>query len=140
MPEIDLMKAGICLSFLGGVFLLFFVVWLLHRQDSRPAYKKRLPKVIYGDEVRETLALCYTTAKDIEGMLFLAGKHCRVKKARMRFRAARSYLLTSRYKDYETALFVYASDGTKTQKEFFKKIIQAEASRYRRLPKKEDGM
>ena len=92
MPEIDRMKAGICLSFLGGLFLLFFVVWLLHRTDSRPAYKKRLPK------------------------------------------------LTSRYKDYETALYVYASDGTKTQKEFFKKIIQAEASRYRRLPKKEDGM
>lgn len=37
MPEIDLMKAGICLSFLGGLFLLFFVVWLLYRQDSRPA-------------------------------------------------------------------------------------------------------
>ena len=140
MPEIDLMKAGICLSFLGGLFLLFFVVWLLHRQDSRPAYKKRLPKVTYGDEVRELLMVSYAMAKDVEGMLLFAIKHCPDKKARVHFKAALSYLHQSRYQDYETALYVYAADGSREQKIFFEKIIRAEAEKNRRLPQKEEQM
>ncbi len=136
------MRPEVFLLFWGMLFFLCLCagVWHIHTKKKRPAYQKKLPKVIYGDDVREHLALCYTTAKDVEGMLLLAEKHCRKKKARIRFQAAISYLGTSRYRDYETALYVYASDGTQAQKEFFEKIIQAEAAKYRRLPKKEESV
>ena len=140
MPKMDFQMAGFLFAFFGGLFLFLFAVWLTGKRDRIPAYKKRLPKVTYGDEVRELLMVGYAMVKDLEGMLLFTIKHCPDKKARVHFKAALSYLHQSRYRDYETALYFYAADGSREQKIFFEKIIRAEAEKNRRLPQKEEQM
>ena len=140
MPEMDFQMAGFLFAFFGGLFLFLFAVCLTWKRDRIPAYKKRLPKATYGDEIRELLMVSYAMAKDVEGMLLFVIKHCPDKKARVHFKAALSYLHQSRYRDYETALYVYAADGSREQKIFFEKIIRAEAEKNRRLPQKEEQM
>ena len=56
-----------------------------------------------------------------------------------RISAAISYLYTSRYKDYETALYKYAGDGTEQTERLFTDIIEKEAAKKRLLPLKEES-
>lgn len=79
---------------------------------SKPAYLKKLPKVTYDEETIHLLFNAYKASGTIEGMLHLAVKKSCNRKNKKRFKAAISYLYTSRYKDYETALYKYAGDGT----------------------------
>ena len=48
-------------------------------------------------------------------------------------------LYTSRYKDYETALYKYAGDGTEQTERLFTDIIEKEAAKKRLLPLKEES-
>lgn len=61
------------------------------------------------------------------------------RKNKKRFKAAISYLYTSRYKDYETALYKYAGDGTEQTERLFTDIIEKEAAKKRLLPLKEES-
>lgn len=74
-----------------------------------------------------------------EGMLHLAVKKSRNRKNKKRFKAVISYLYTSRYKDYETALYKYAGDGTEQTERLFTDIIEKEAAKKRLLPLKEES-
>lgn len=50
---------------------------------------------------------------------------------------AKNYLLNSRYKDYETTLYHYLSDGSDEIKELFAGIILKEIGKRMRLPMKQ---
>ena len=82
---------------------------------------------------------CYKSSRfRLRGMLHLAVKKSRNRKNKKRFKAAISYLYTSRYKDYETALYKYAGDGTEQTERLFTDIIGKEAAKKRLLPLKEE--
>lgn len=122
------------LSFGFAFFLTLFILWVQRMRDAVPRYKRRLPHVRYQQETIESLQTAYRTAGSIEGTFFLVSRKCRQKKARKRFRAAISYLKDSRYQDYETALFTYASDGSRECDEVCSYMIWQEACKSRRLP------
>lgn len=122
------------LSFGFALFLTLFILWVQQMRDAVPRYKWRLPAVRYHQETVACLQNAYQAAGNIEGMLLLASRKCRQKKARKRFRAAGSYLKDSRYRDYETALFTYASDGSRECDEVCSYVIWQEACKSRGLP------
>ena len=124
------------LSFGFALFLTLFIFWVQGMRDAVPRYKHRLPKAVYKPETVACLQNAYQVAGSIEGMLFLASRKCWQKKARKRFRAAESYLKDSRYRDYETALFTYASDGSRECDEVCSYVIWQEACKSCGLPMK----
>lgn len=124
------------LSFGFALFLTLFIFWVQEMRDAVPRYKRRLPKAVYKPETVACLQNAYQAAGNIEGMLLLASRKCWQKKARKRFRAAESYLKDSRYRDYETALFTYASDGSRECDEVCSYVIWQEACKSRGLPMK----
>lgn len=124
------------LSFGFALFLSLFIFWVQQMRDAVPRYKRRLPKAVYKPETVACLQGAYRAAGNIEGMLLLASRKCRQKKARERFRAAGSYLKDSRYRDYETALYLLASDGSPDCKNLFTYIIGLEVRKNRGLPMK----
>ena len=124
------------LSFGFALFLTLFLIWAQGMRATVPRYKRRLPAVRYRQETIHCLQSAYRAAGTIEGMLLLASRKCRQKKARKRFRAAGSYLKDSRYRDYETALFIYASDGSRECDEVCSYVIWQEACKSRGLPMK----
>lgn len=124
------------LSFGFALFLTLFIFWVQGMRDAVPRYKRRLPKAVYKPETVACLQGAYRVAGSIEGMLLLASRKCRQKKARKRFRAAISYLKDSRYQDYETALYLFASDGSLDCKNLFTYIIELEVQKIHGLPMK----
>lgn len=124
------------LSFGFALFLTLFILWVQGIRDVVPKYKRRLPVVGYRQDTIECLRTAYRAAGSIEGTLLLASRKCQQKKARRRFRAAVSYLKESRYQDYETALLVYASDGSQDCDTLFTYLIELEVQKTRGLPVK----
>ncbi len=122
------------LSFGFALFLTLFIFWIQHMRDVVPRYKRRLPVVRYWEDTIQCLKKAYHVTGNIEGTLRLASRKCRQKKARKRFRAAESYLKDSRYRDYETALYLFASDGSSDCKNLFVYIIELEVQKNRGLP------
>ena len=120
-------EAVLIVLIIGVVAIRFFII------RSKPAYLKKLPRAVYDEETIHLLFNCYKAADSIEGMLHLAVKN------KKRFKAAISYLYTSRYKDYETALYKYAGDGTEQTDRLFTDIIGKEAAKKRLLPLKEES-
>lgn len=133
---------GIILSAVSGLFLVIAVVWtaysLIHWK--MPEYTQKLPEASYTGNDRELLRSCYNAAESIEGMLSIGISKCKDKKIKKRLRAADSYLKESRYKDYETALFFYASDGSEETKALFQDMIETELRKRIGLPMKTGGM
>ena len=82
---------------------------------------------------------CYNAAGSIEGMLSIGISKCKDRKIKKRLRAADSYLKESRYRDYETALFFYASDGSEETKALFKEMLETELRKRIGLPMKTGG-
>ena len=117
------------LSFGFALFLTMFIFWVQQMRDAVPGYKRPLPAVRYHQETVQCLQSAYRAAGTIEGMLLLASRKCRQKKARKRFRAAGSYVKDSRYRDYETALYLFASDGSPDCKKLFTYIIELEVQK-----------
>ena len=105
-------EAVLIVLIIGVVAIRFFII------RSKPAYLKKLPRAVYDEETIHLLFNCYKTADSIK--------------------AAISYLYTSRYKDYETALYKYAGDGTEQTDRLFTDIIGKEAAKKRLLPLKEE--
>ena len=128
-------EAVLIVLIIGVVAIRFFII------RSKPAYLKKLPKATYDEETIHLLFNAYKAADSIEGMLHLAVKKALLhnRKNKKRFKAAISYLYTSRYKDYETALYKYAGDGTEQTKRLFTDIIEKEAAKKRLLPLKEES-
>ena len=126
-------EAVLIVLIISVVAIRFFII------RSKPAYLKKLPKATYDEETIHLLFNCYKAADSIEGMLHLAVKKSRNRKNKKRFKAAISYLYTSRYKDYETALYKYAGDGTEQTERLFTDIIEKEAAKKRLLPLKEEA-
>ena len=125
-------EAVLIVLIIGVVAIRFFII------RSKPAYLKKLPRAVYDEETIHLLFNCYKAADSIEGMLHLAVKKSRNRKNKKRFKAAISYLYTSRYKDYETALYKYAGDGTEQTERLFTDIIGKEAAKKRLLPSKDE--
>ena len=124
------------LSFGFALFLTLFLIWAQGMRATVPRYKRRLPAVRYHQETIHCLQSAYRAAGTIEGMLLLASRKCRQKKARKRFRASISYLKDSRYRDYETALYLFASNGSSDCENLFTYIIELEVQKNRGLPMK----
>ena len=118
-------EAVLIVLIIGVVAIRFFII------RSKPAYLKKLPKATYDEETIHLLFNCYKAADSIEGMLHLAVKKSRNRKNKKRFKAAISYLYTSRYK--------YAGDGTEQTERLFTDIIEKEAAKKRLLPLKEES-
>lgn len=118
---------------IGVVAIRCFII------KSKPAYLKRLPKVVYDEETIHLLFHAYKASGTVEGMLHLTVKKSRDRKNKKRFKAALSYLYSSRYKDYETALYKYAGDNTEQTERLFTDIIEKEAAKKRLLPLKEES-
>ena len=134
VPKPMLIAEAVLIVLIRGVVAIrFFII------RSKPAYLKKLPKATYDEETIHLLFNAYKAADSIEGMLHLAVKKSRNRKNKKRFKAAISYLYTSRYKDYETALYKYAGDGTEQTKRLFTDIIEKEAAKKRLLPLKEES-
>lgn len=133
---------GIILSAVSGLFLVIAVVWTAYSRVhwKTPEYTQKLPEASYTGNDRELLRSCYNAAGSIEGMLSIGLSKCKDKKIKKRLRAADSYLKESRYKDYETALFFYASDGSEETKALFQDIIETELRKRIGLPMKTGGM
>ena len=131
-----LVIAGLYFGFV--LSLTLFIFWVRRMRDAVPRYKRRLPAARYREETIKCLHDAYQAAGSIEGALLLAARKSRQKKARKRFRAAVSYLKNSRYRDYETALFVYASDNSKDCNNLFVHLIEWEARKDRGLPIKKE--
>ncbi len=108
------------------------------KKSRRISYHKTLPKVHYETEAYQSLMQAYQIAGSIRGMLMLELKQCENPHAAMHFQAAIDYLEKSRYQDYETALFLYASDGEEQTDQLFEQIIAKEVQRKRGLPQKGD--
>lgn len=122
-------EAVLIVLIIGVVAIRFFII----------RSKQKLPRTVYDEETIHLLFNCYKAADSIEGMLHLAVKKSRNRKNKKRFKAAISYLYTSRYKDYETALYKYAGDGTEQTERLFTDIIGKEAAKKRLLPLKEES-
>ena len=126
-------EAVLIVLIISVVAIRFFII------RSKPAYLKKLPKATYDEETIHLLFNCYKAADSLEGMLHLAVKKSRNRKNKKRFKAAISYLYTSRYKDYETALYKYAGDGTEQTERLFTDIIEKEAAKKRLRPLEEES-
>ena len=97
-PKPMLIAETVLIALIIGVIAIRCII------KSKPAYLKRLPKVAYDEETIHLLFHAYKASGTIEGMLQLTVKKSRNRKNKKRFKAALSYLYSSRYKDYETAL------------------------------------
>lgn len=133
---------GIVLSILAGLALLALVLWgLWYRKEAgKPLYQKNIPKITYEKRCREmlwtNLKNAYSITGTVDGMLAVAVKKCQDKMIRKRLLAARSYLKESPYKDFETALFTYVSDGSEEMQELLEEILSMEVRKRRGLPLK----
>ena len=126
-------EIALIILIIGVIAIRCFII------KKKPAYLKKLPKVVYDEETIHLLFNAYKASGSIEGMLHLAVKKSRSRKNKKRFKAAISYLYISRYKDYETALYKYAGDGTEQTERLFTDIIDKEAAKKRLLPLKEES-
>ena len=124
---------GLLLSVLCGGCLLAFlaVLWSIH--SKTPLYRKRMPKKPYPKEFHEAVRQAYNAAGNIRGMLLLLEGKWRLNPAGKRIVAALDYLEHSRYKDYETALYTYLSDGTEECRALLAEILEKEIRKQKRL-------
>lgn len=130
---------GIGLAALAGAVLIVPVTWFLRsvqRRENTPAYLKKMPRMRYAPGMEKIFKDGYRASGSIEGMLLVAAAYSR-RRARKRLYAASSYLKESRYKDYETALYTYASDGTEECRKVMEEIIEMELRKRRGLPQKQ---
>ena len=126
-------EIALIILIIGVIAIQCFII------KKKPAYLNKLPKVVYDEETTHLLFNAYKASGSIEGMLHLTVKKSRNRKNKKRFKAAISYLYTSRYKDYETALYKYAGDGSEQTERLFTDIIEKEAAKKRLLPLKEES-
>ncbi|MDO4977660.1 MAG: hypothetical protein Q4E53_10405 [Eubacteriales bacterium] len=117
--------------------ILYFIV----KDSKSPDYMnpKNLPAVIYEVEDRKKFYEYYQLTGNIEGMLYYYARHSGNKKQRKRVMEAERYLKFSRYRDYETALFTYVSDGNTATNIVLNDIILQDARRRTGLPMKKEG-
>lgn len=127
---------GIALCFLAGVLGFLLLLCLVPESREIPLYLKELPQVFYSPDTMKLLWDCYQVSRTPEGMLTMAAERSGDRRVRKRLDASVSYLKESRYKDYETALYVYASDGSSACRELFEKVLQTEMRKRQGLPQK----
>ena len=132
---------GIILSVISGLFLVMGAAWMVYSRIrwKTPENIQKRPEASYTGDDRELLRSCYNAAGSIEGMLSIGISKCKDRKIKKRLRAADSYLKESRYRDYETALFFYASDGSEKTKALFKEMLETELRKRIGLPMKTGG-
>jgi len=95
---------------------------------------KKLKKIRFPEGFLEEVKRAYDTVQNIQGMLdILSGKYSK-SKLKGRILAAEDYLLHSRYKDFETTLFFYLSDGSDSYREVYVELITKEVMKRNRLP------
>lgn len=118
---------GLALAVLsGGCLTAFFYSLSLQAQEKkRPLYRRKLPKTNYPDSFPETVRLAYEVTGDIREMLQLLESSWDGKIQR-RIMAARDYLEHSRYRDYETALYHYLSDGSEECEQIIGQVLEQE--------------
>ncbi len=125
-------QIGTVLAVLGCCFLLAAAISYT-RNRKRPLYRKKMPKKAYAPAFIESISRAYFSAGDIRGMLNVLSEKWKGGTAGKRIPAALSYIEGSRYRDYETALFLYLSDGSTECDQVLEQILQKEILKQRGL-------
>lgn len=135
--------AGILFVLAAGFFGAFLYL-MLDRGRENKQERKRLPwqrKKEAEADFPENFVLevdqAYKKEENIQGMLEELLERYPQGKIHEKLEKAKDYLLNSRYKDYETTLYHYLSDGSEELKELYAKIILKEIAKRMRLPMKE---
>ncbi len=110
------------------------VILLVRRfkKKKQPLYRRKLPKITYPDAFWEAVRKSYDITGDIRAMLRLLETEWKGK-AGKRIAASLDYLEHSRYRDYETALYQYLSDGSGEAGRTLGQIIELEVRKQRGL-------
>ena len=131
-------------AFLAIFFYLFCAEFRHRETDTDQRLKIRFPKKERaGDETglpegfADAVQDAYNEEGSILGMLQKLEQHYPEGQTAEKIHAAKDYLLNSRYKDYETTLYHYLSDGSDEIKELFAGIILKEIGKRMRLPMKQ---
>lgn len=125
---------GLLLAVLSGVCLIAFFYTIIRQiqKRKRPLYCRKLPKVNYSDSFWQAVKDSYQITGDIRGMLQLLETKWNGKTGK-RIAASLDYLNHSRYRDYETALYRYLSDGSKEGEVVLNNILELEIRKQRGL-------
>lgn len=128
---------GFALILLSGIFLFAFVFYNLRvitSQSSMPSYQKKMPKVTFPNTFCLEIQEAYKKTENMRGMLELLKVKYPKGNIYKRILIAEDYLLHSRYRDFETTLFKYLSDGSFELEKLYKELICQEVMKRRRLP------
>ena len=142
MPVLFVILAAAFLA----IFIYLFCAEFRHKKtDKDQKLKTRIPKRKntgsreeelpegFADAVQDA----YKEEGSILGMLQRLEQRYPEGQTAEKIRNAKDYLLNSRYKDYETTLYHYLSDGSDEIKELFAGIILKEIGKRMRLPMKQ---
>lgn len=91
---------------------------------------------IFPEDFIKVAEKAYEAHGSILGMLEELLKHYADGKIHKKLEAARNYLLSSRYKDYETTLYCYLDTDSEEIKELYARIILKEISKRMRITMK----
>lgn len=135
-------------------FAVFFYFLRTDRTDKKPGTDKKqgtgrklfAPSVKHAEisgseeyppDFSDSVKIAYDDTGSILGMLVALQKKYPDGDISVKLKQAKNYLLNSRYKDYETTLYHYLSDGSDEIKELFARIILKEIGKRMRLPMKD---
>lgn len=115
-------------------------IMIVHiRRKKQPLYRQKLPKVSYPKGFIESVQISYEVTRDIRGMLKLLESKWSGGTSK-RISAALDYLEHSRYRDYETALYEYLSDGSDELEKLLDEVLEKEIRKQKGLIcKSKDG-
>lgn len=123
---------GVLLMALSICCLIVFLICIMMRKKRRPLYRGKLPKIQYPEGFAGAVLLAYEVTGDIRGMLQLLKSKWNGK-AEKRIAASLDYLNHSRYRDYETALYKYLSDGSEQVEEALDQVLEKEIRKQKGL-------
>lgn len=127
--------AGLILALASAGAVLVLLGWALPRaiREDTPLYLRKLPGGSYPPEFLADVSRAYEAAGSLQGMLRLLSADWKDGAAGRRTAAALDYLEHSRYKDYETTLLLYLSDGTPKADARMQEILEQEVRKQRGL-------
>lgn len=136
------------MPFLFGILAIAFFVVFFYLLCTEIRHKKvdkvqksmaRFSRQRKGgpEDFAKAVQTAYDEEGSILGMLEKLQEQYTDGKTAKKLNDAKNYLQNSRYKDYETTLYYYLSDGSDELKELFARIILKEIGKRMRLPMKE---
>lgn len=126
--------AGVIFAALAACTCVAFFcsVCLILKGKKKSLYQQKLPTPNYPETFPEMVSQAYDATGDIKGMLMLLSSKVD-KRTGKRAAAALDYLKHSRYRDYETALYDYLSDGSTECEERIRMVLEKEIRKQKGL-------